>query len=53
MLSPGSVQVVKLKLVGAVYLDNPFVVGAFGPREQEISPSCERSCLPAACSSER
>ncbi len=28
---------VKLRLIGAVYLDNPFVVGAFGPRETELA----------------
>jgi len=28
---------VKMRLIGAVYLDNPQVVGAFGPREIEIA----------------
>lgn len=28
---------VKLRLIGAVYLDNPYVVGAFGPREIELA----------------
>jgi diguanylate cyclase (GGDEF)-like protein len=28
---------VKLRLIGAVYLDNPEVVGAFGPREIEVA----------------
>lgn len=28
---------VKMRLIGAVYLDNPHVVGAFGPREIEIA----------------